>query len=69
MAKSFKGLPATYIATCGVDPLRDGGLAYAQKLIEAGVTVEVHNYPGYPHGFLPDRCTTEMYTVIDQYLK
>jgi len=69
MTKDFKDLPATYIATCGGDPLRDGGLVYAQRLIEAGISVEVHNYPGYPHGFLPERCTAEMYTIIDQYLK
>jgi acetyl esterase len=69
MAKNFKGLPVTYIATCGVDPLRDGGLVYAQKLQEAGVGVELHNYPGYPHGLLPERCFGEIYGVIDQYLK
>jgi acetyl esterase len=68
LAKDFKGLPATYIVTCGVDPLRDGGLVYAQKLLESGVAVELHNYPGYPHGLLPDRNAAEIYTVIGQYL-
>jgi acetyl esterase/lipase len=32
------------------DPLRDEGLHYAQRLLQAGVSVEVHGYPGTFHG-------------------
>jgi len=32
------------------DPLRDEGLHYALRLLEAGVQTEVHNYPGTFHG-------------------
>ncbi|MGY0035880.1 alpha/beta hydrolase [Pedobacter sp. NJ-S-72] len=70
LAKDLKGLPPpTYLVTCGADPLRDGGLAYGQRLIEAGIAVELHNYPGYPHGMLPGRFYNEFYSVLKQYLK
>lgn len=45
------GLPPTYIATSGFDPLRDEGEAYARKLAEAGVSVIHRRHPGQLHGF------------------
>jgi acetyl esterase/lipase len=33
-----------------VDPLRDEGLIYAQRLFQAGVSTELHHYPGTFHG-------------------
>ena len=32
------------------DPLRDEGIMYALRLMEAGVSVELHSYPGTFHG-------------------
>jgi acetyl esterase/lipase len=36
LSKDFKNLPPAYIQVCGKDPLRDEGLAYADKLEQAG---------------------------------
>lgn len=38
------------LAEC--DPLHDEGLAYVAHLREAGVTVQLHDYPGMTHDFL-----------------
>lgn len=51
-AKSFAGLPRTYILTAGFDILRDEGFAYADALRDAGVEVEHVNDPTLPHGFI-----------------
>jgi acetyl esterase/lipase len=32
------------------DPLRDEGIIYALRLLQAGVSVELHSYPGTFHG-------------------
>ena len=68
LTKNLKGLPPTYILTCGVDPLRDGALLYAQRLINAGIFTELHNYAGYPHGFVPERANTELYFMAKKLL-
>jgi acetyl esterase len=51
-AASLAGLPRTFIATAGVDPLCDEARAYAARLRAEGVEVTERHYEGQVHGFL-----------------
>ncbi len=46
------GLPRTTVVLGGCDPLFAEGMAYAQRLWEGGVEVDLHVYPGQVHGFV-----------------
>ncbi|TCW37839.1 acetyl esterase/lipase [Laceyella sacchari] len=50
-ADNFKGLPPTYTCVGQLDPFRDETIEYVSRLVEAGVDVEFHLYPGCFHGF------------------
>ena len=50
IAPDLTGLPPTYLTTMEFDPLRDEGILYALRLMEAGVQVELHSFPGTFHG-------------------
>lgn len=49
-AADLSGLPSAYVSTMEFDPLRDEGIRYATRLLEAGVPTELHSYPGTFHG-------------------
>ncbi|MEI6485510.1 MAG: alpha/beta hydrolase [Sphingomonadales bacterium] len=49
-AESLEGLPPAMLFTCGLDPLRDQGRAYAGRLIESGVRVVYREAAGQIHG-------------------
>ncbi|OBK22191.1 alpha/beta hydrolase [Mycobacterium asiaticum] len=56
------GLPATLITCAEVDPFRDEAVEYALALLSAGVSTELHVFPGACHGFdslLPEWKTSQ----------
>jgi acetyl esterase len=50
-ARDFSALPPALLLVAGFDPLRDEGLAYADALRAAGVTVEVRHDTAMFHGY------------------
>lgn len=59
LAEDHTDLPPVLVITGGYDPLRDEGIAYAQRLAESGVEVLHRHYAGLVHGFI------EMGGVLD----
>ena len=51
-ADRLDGLPSTFVLTCGFDPLRDEGAAFADRLTAAGVPTEHVQNDDMIHGFL-----------------
>ena len=49
-ATDLTNLPPAFVSTMEFDPLRDEGIIYALRMLQAGVPVELHQYPGTFHG-------------------
>ncbi|NHN41890.1 alpha/beta hydrolase [Halorubellus sp. JP-L1] len=68
-ACDVSGVPPATVVTAGFDPLRDGGRAYAQRLVDDGVPTRYVNYPSMVHGFITfrevDRARTAIRHVAD----
>ncbi len=47
--RDLRGLPPTYVVTAELDPLRDEAITYAQRLLAADVSVELHVLPRAGH--------------------
>jgi acetyl esterase len=55
--KGLGGLPTALITCAEIDPFRDEAIEYAQRLLLAGISTELHVFPRTCHGFdslLPD---------------
>lgn len=48
----LSNLPPAFVLTCGLDPLRDEGRLYVDKMREAGNSVDYQFEKTMPHGFL-----------------
>ncbi len=51
VADDLAGLPPAFVLVAGHDPLRDEGVQYATRLVEAGIDVTLVNMSGMIHGF------------------
>ncbi len=51
-ATDFGGLAPARVVLAGLDPLHDEGRAYADKLMAAGVPVDLSAFPAEVHGFI-----------------
>ena len=51
LAEDLSGLPPAYIMVGQPGPFRDEAITYARRLLDAGVSVELHVIPGGFHGF------------------
>lgn len=73
LATDYQGMAPAVIALAGHDPLLDEGRAYARRLQEQGVSVELIEYSGLIHDFLrlqsvvPD--IDNVYTQLTQTLR
>lgn len=63
LCRDYAGLPPLYSYVGGLDPFRDENVAFWNKLMAAGVTVESHIYPGCFHCFevsVPDASLSDL---------
>jgi acetyl esterase len=52
LCEDLAGMPPTYLATAGFDPLKDEGRIYARRLAAAKVSVRRDHFEDVMHGFI-----------------
>jgi acetyl esterase len=63
-AERLATLPPTFLVTAEFDPLRDEGIAYGDKLKEAGIDLEYHHFDSAAHGFACSEGPNENYRAM-----
>lgn len=58
LAKDLSATPQTLVVTADIDPLRDDGMHYVNRLQAVGVTARWRNEPELVHGYLRARHTS-----------
>ena len=67
LAPDHGGLPPATIITAQMDPLRNDGKNYAEKLGKAGVPTHYHCYGGMIHGFVSaDKVLGQAHEALDE---
>ena len=67
LAADHGRLPPATIITAQMDPLRDDGKRYAQKLRQAGVPTRYHCFDGMIHGFVSaDKVLGQAHEALDE---
>lgn len=67
LAPSVDGLPPTFILVGGLDLFLDEDIAYAQRLMAAGIPTELRVIPGAYHGFDmagPSACADQLTSLL-----
>jgi acetyl esterase len=63
-AGDLSGVAPATVVTAGFDPLRDGGKAYADRLVCDGVPTRYTNYGAMVHGFMTLRGVDRAHDAI-----
>jgi acetyl esterase len=67
LADDLSGLPPAYIFVAERDPVRDEGIEYANRLMQAGISTELHLLPNIHHVSIAE--SQELSTrVLDEFI-
>lgn len=72
LVPNLAGLPPTFIVVAAYDALRDEGIAFAERLRDSGVAVELRVAAGMNHGFMgapkPPAAVNDTLRAIGQWM-